>query len=197
VVALFAMFVLLTMEFKSYFQPLLIIAIIPFGCAGSVFGHALMGMPLTIFSMFGLVALAGVVVNDSIVLIDFINHRVRDGMPLFDALREAGKLRFRPVFLTSVTTIGGLYPLLTETSFQAQFLVPMATSLVFGLAATTLIVLVLVPVMYSFFGTSARESSLDDEEGWEEPTAPGLEGQHLSAEIEAAEKQPVAVAAIS
>ena len=74
IVALFAMFVLLTMEFKSYFQPLLIIAIIPFGCAGAVFGHALLGMPLTIFSMFGLVALAGVVVNDSIVLIDFINH---------------------------------------------------------------------------------------------------------------------------
>ena len=165
IVALFAMFVLLTMEFKSYFQPLLIIAIIPFGCAGAVFGHALLGMPLTIFSMFGLVALAGVVVNDSIVLIDFINHRVRSGMPLFDSLREAGQLRFRPVFLTSVTTIGGLFPLMTETSFQAQFLVPMATSLVFGLAATTLIVLVLVPVMYSFFGASA--SATEDEPAWQ------------------------------
>ncbi len=167
IVALFAMFVLLTMEFKSYFQPLLIIAIIPFGCAGSVFGHALLGMPLTIFSMFGLVALAGVVVNDSIVLIDFINHRVRSGMPLYDSLREAGQLRFRPVFLTSVTTIGGLFPLMTETSFQAQFLVPMATSLVFGLAATTLIVLILVPVMYSFFGTSARKQ-IDKELDWQE-----------------------------
>ena len=165
IVALFAMFVLLTMEFKSYFQPLLIIAIIPFGCAGAVFGHALLGMPLTIFSMFGLVALAGVVVNDSIVLIDFINHRVRSGMPLFDSLREAGQLRFRPVFLTSVTTIGGLFPLMTETSFQAQFLVPMATSLVFGLAATTLIVLVLVPVMYSFFGASA--SATEEEPAWQ------------------------------
>ena len=162
IVALFAMFVLLTMEFKSYFQPLLIIAIIPFGCAGAVFGHALLGMPLTIFSMFGLVALAGVVVNDSIVLIDFINHRVRSGMPLFESLREAGRLRFRPVFLTSVTTIGGLFPLMTETSFQAQFLVPMATSLVFGLAATTLIVLVLVPVMYSFFGTSTHSVEESD-----------------------------------
>ena len=168
IVALFAMFVLLTMEFKSYFQPLLIIAIIPFGCAGAVFGHALLGMPLTLFSMFGLVALAGVVVNDSIVLIDFINHRIRAGMPLFDSLREAGRLRFRPVFLTSVTTIGGLFPLMTETSFQAQFLVPMATSLVFGLAATTLIVLVLVPVMYSFFGTSARSVIIDDESDWQE-----------------------------
>ena len=165
IVALFAMFVLLTMEFKSYFQPLLIIAIIPFGCAGAVFGHALLGMPLTIFSMFGLVALAGVVVNDSIVLIDFINHRVRSGMPLFESLREAGRLRFRPVFLTSVTTIGGLFPLMTETSFQAQFLVPMATSLVFGLAATTLIVLVLVPVMYSFFGTSRTRQWMKNQIG--------------------------------
>jgi multidrug efflux pump subunit AcrB len=157
VVALFAMFVLLTMEFKSYFQPLLIIAIIPFGCAGAIFGHALMGMPLTIFSMFGLVALAGVVVNDSIVLIDFINLRVREGSPLRQSLREAGCLRFRPVMLTSITTIGGLLPLLFEKSFQAQFLIPMATALAFGLATTTLLVLVLVPVMYSFFGTSARE----------------------------------------
>ena len=157
IVALFAMFVLLTMEFKSYFQPFLILAAIPVGCAGAVFGHALMGMPLTLFSMFGLVALAGVVVNDSIVLVDFINARVREGQPLRRALREAGCVRFRPVFLTSITTIGGLLPLLLETSFQAQFLIPMATSMAFGLALTTLLVLILVPVMYSFFGTSARE----------------------------------------
>ncbi len=169
VVALFAMFVLLTMEFKSYFQPFLIIAIIPFGCAGAIFGHAIMGMPLTIFSMFGLVALAGVVVNDSIVLIDFINHRVREGQPLRQSLREAGCLRFRAVMLTSITTIGGLLPLLFEKSFQAQFLIPMATALAFGLATTTLLVLVLVPVMYSFFGTSARE---DHEEEYAEGFTP-------------------------
>ena len=156
IVAVFAMFVLLTMEFKSYFQPLLILAIIPFGCAGAVFGHALMGMPLTIFSMFGLVALAGVVVNDSIVLVDFINARVREGQPLRVAIREAGCLRFRPVFLTSITTIGGLMPIMLEKSFQAQLLIPMATALVFGLATTTILVLILVPVMYSFFGTSAH-----------------------------------------
>jgi multidrug efflux pump subunit AcrB len=162
VVASFAMFVLLTMEFKSYFQPFLIMAAIPFGCAGAVFGHALMGMPLTLFSMFGLVALAGVVVNDSICLIDFINIRVREGHPLRLALREAGCLRFRPVMLTSITTIGGLLPLLLEKSFQAQFLIPMATSLAFGLATTTVLVLVLVPVMYSFFGTSAREEHVEE-----------------------------------
>jgi HAE1 family hydrophobic/amphiphilic exporter-1 len=164
IVALFAMFILLTMEFKSYFQPLLIIFVIPFGCAGAVFGHALMGMPLTLFSMFGLVALSGVVVNDSIVLIDFINHRVRAGHPLRESLREAGCLRFRPVLLTSVTTIGGLTPLLLETSFQAQFLVPMATSMAFGLMTTTLIVLILVPVMYSFFGETARDGYLEEED---------------------------------
>ena len=162
VVALFAMFVLLTMEFKSYFQPFLILAAIPFGIAGAVFGHAFMGMPLTLFSMFGLVALAGVVVNDSICLIDFINLRVREGHPLRSALREAGCLRFRPVMLTSITTIGGLMPLLLEKSFQAQFLVPMATSMAFGLMMTTMLVLILVPVMYSFFGTSAREEHIDE-----------------------------------
>ena len=162
VVALFAMFVLLTMEFKSYFQPFLILAAIPFGIAGAVFGHAIMGMPLTLFSMFGLVALAGVVVNDSICLIDFINLRVREGHPLRVALREAGCLRFRPVMLTSITTIGGLLPLLLEKSFQAQFLIPMATSLAFGLAMMTLLVLILVPVMYSFFGTSAREEHVEE-----------------------------------
>jgi HAE1 family hydrophobic/amphiphilic exporter-1 len=162
IVALFAMFVLLTMEFKSYFQPFIILGAIPFGCAGAVFGHALMGMPLTLFSMFGLVALAGVVVNDSICLVDFINHRVREGHPLRLALRESGCLRFRPVMLTSITTIGGLMPLLLEKSFQAQFLVPMATSMVFGLVMTTLLVLILVPVLYSFFGTSAREEHVEE-----------------------------------
>jgi len=162
VVALFAMFVLLTMEFKSYFQPFIILGAIPFGCAGAVFGHALMGMPLTLFSMFGLVALAGVVVNDSICLVDFINHRVREGHPLRFALRESGCLRFRPVMLTSITTIGGLMPLLLEKSFQAQFLVPMATSMAFGLASTTLLVLILVPVLYTFFAATGDEERAEE-----------------------------------
>jgi len=152
IVSVFAMFVLLTMEFRSYLQPLLILTAIPFGAAGAVFGHALMGMPLTLFTMFGVVALAGIVVNDSIVLIDFINQRVREGRPIKVALREAGCLRFRPVFLTSVTTVGGLLPLLFDKSFQAQFLIPMATSMVFGEMVTTVLILVLIPVAYSFIG---------------------------------------------
>lgn len=147
-VAMVVMFVLLTFQFRSYFQPFLIMAIIPFGIIGAIWGHALLGLPITLFSLFGLVALTGVVVNDSIVLIDFINNRVREGVPLIDALIESGVRRCRPVLLTSVTTVGGVLPLVLETSFQAQLLIPMATALCFGLMMTTVLVLFLVPVMY-------------------------------------------------
>jgi multidrug efflux pump subunit AcrB len=118
---------------------------------GAIWGPAILGLPLTLFSMFGLVALAGVVVNDSIVLIDFINHRVRDGVPIREALVESGRRRFRPILLTSMTTIAGLGPLLTERSFQAQLLIPMAASLAFGLLVATGLVLILVPVFYLLY----------------------------------------------
>ncbi len=150
--ALVAMFVVLTIEFRSYFQPLLILAIIPFGAVGAIVGHFVLRMPLSLFSVFGLVALTGVVVNDSIVLIDFINHRVKAGSPLRIALLEAGQRRLRPVLLTSLTTIAGLLPLLVETSFQAQILIPMAVSLVYGLMLATVLVLFLVPTFYSVYG---------------------------------------------
>ena len=151
VVAVLCMYVLLVLQFRSYVQPLLILAIVPFGMIGAVWGHALLGLPLTLFSMFGLVALAGVVVNDSIVLIDFINARVRSGLPAWDALVEAGSRRFRPILLTSMTTIAGLLPLLTERSFQAQLLIPMAASLAFGLMVATVLVLLLIPVLYRLY----------------------------------------------
>ena len=150
-VALLAMYVLLVLQFRSYVQPALIMCIIPFGMIGAVWGHALLGIPLTLFSMFGLVALAGVVVNDSIVLIDFINSRVRAGIPATEALVDAGARRFRPILLTSMTTIAGLLPLLTEKSFQAQLLIPMAASLAFGLMLATILVLLLVPVFYKIY----------------------------------------------
>ncbi|QDT11365.1 efflux RND transporter permease subunit [Planctomycetes bacterium K23_9] len=149
--AILAMYVLLVLQFRSYIQPALILAIIPFGMIGAVWGHAVLGLPLTLFSMFGLVALAGVVVNDSIVLIDFINSRVRDGVPGQQALLESGERRFRPIMLTSMTTIAGLLPLMTERSFQAQLLIPMAASLAFGLMLATFLVLFLVPVFYSIY----------------------------------------------
>lgn len=126
-------------------------AIIPFGIVGAIWGHAIMGLPLTLFSMLGLVALTGVVVNDSIVLVDFINAEVHSGNTLENALLEAGQRRFRPVLLTSLTTIAGLFPILMETSFQAQLVIPMATSLCFGLMLSTLLVLVLVPTFYGAY----------------------------------------------
>lgn len=170
-VALLAMYVLLTMEFTSYGQPLVVMAVIPFGIVGAVLGHWVMGLPLTLFSTLGLVALTGIVVNDSIVLVDFINGAVRSGVPLEQAVLQAGSRRFRPVMLTSLTTIAGLAPILTETSFQAQLVIPMAASLCFGLATSTILVLVLVPVFYliyaRIFGVSvdavtAAERSADE-----------------------------------
>lgn len=151
-VALLAMFMLLTMEFNSYGQPLVVLAVIPFGIVGAIWGHAIMGLPLTLFSMLGIVALTGVVVNDSIVLVDFINARLKAGVELNEAVLEAGQRRFRPVLLTSMTTVAGLFPVLMEKSFQAQLVIPMATSLCFGLLLSTLLVLILVPTFYVIYG---------------------------------------------
>jgi multidrug efflux pump subunit AcrB len=150
-VALVAMFVLLTMEFRTYLQPLMIMVIIPFGIAGAIWGHLLFGLPISMFSLFGLVALTGVVVNDSIVLIDFINERVRGGMELQEAIIDAGRRRFRPVLLTSLTTVAGLLPVVLERSLQAQIVIPMAIALCFGLIFSTVLVLVMVPMLYQVY----------------------------------------------
>ena len=159
--AMIIMYLLLVVEFRSYVQPLLIMAIIPFGAIGAAWGHLLMGLEITLFSFFGLVALTGIVVNDSIVLVDFINARVRGGMNPQEALLQAGRRRLRPVFLTSMTTIGGLIPMLLETSFQAQFLVPMAASIAFGLALSTLLVLFQVPVFFRLYLTACQFFGFD------------------------------------
>lgn len=179
--ACMAMYLLLVVEFRSYIQPLLIMCIIPFGVIGAVWGHGFMGIEVTLFSFFGLVALTGIVVNDSIVLVDFINARVRDGMDSTEALLEAGRRRLRPVFLTSLTTIGGLVPMLLETSFQAQFLVPMATSIAFGLMLSTLLVLFQVPVFFRIYllvsqalGFDPTKSTLSDSEDIADKTEDSL-----------------------
>ncbi len=151
VLAMACMYLLLVFEFNSYLQPFIILAIVPFGIVGAIYGHALQGLPLTLFSMFGMVTLAGVVVNDSIVLVDFINQCVRKGMPVQEALMTSGGRRLRPIFLTSVTTIAGLAPMLLEKSFQAQVLIPMANALAFGLLASTLLVLFIVPFLYKIY----------------------------------------------
>ena len=152
-IALLCMYILLTLEFRSYMQPLIIMCVIPFGWMGSIIGHAILDLDLTLFSFFGLIALTGVVVNDSIVLVDFINHQIRSGVPLNQALMTAGKRRFRPILLTSMTTIAGLFPMLLETSLQAQVLIPMAASLIFGLLTGTLLILILVPVFYHIYAS--------------------------------------------
>ncbi|WP_022668054.1 efflux RND transporter permease subunit [Desulfospira joergensenii] len=147
-IAAMVMFLLLASQFRSYVQPVIIMTAIPFGLVGAVAGHLVMGLDITMFSIFGIVALSGIVVNDSLILIDSVNTRVREGAELFRAVIDTGKSRFRPVLLTSVTTVAGLFPLLLETSFQAQFLIPMAVSISFGLIAATGLTLVFVPALY-------------------------------------------------
>ncbi|MDH5619273.1 MAG: efflux RND transporter permease subunit, partial [Gammaproteobacteria bacterium] len=147
VIVLFVIYCLLALPLKSYTQPIVIMSVIPFGIIGAVIGHWLMGHSLTMLSMLGLMALTGVAINDSLVLVDYVNQRHRAaGDDLQTSVERAGVVRFRPVMLTSLTTFFGLLPLLMEKSSSAQFLVPMAISLGFGILFATLITLLLVPV---------------------------------------------------
>ncbi len=145
---LFAIYALMAIPLKSYLQPLIIMSVIPFGMIGALIGHLLVGIPFSALSLFGLVALAGVVVNDSIIMVDFINQSVDAGMKVREAVLRAGSERFRPIMLTSLTTFFGLLPILMETSFSAQIVIPMAVSLGFGIMFATLITLVLIPCLY-------------------------------------------------
>ena len=145
---LFIVYALLAIPFKSYWQPLVVMSIMPLGLVGAIIGHWIMGKDLSIMSMLGMLALTGVVVNDSLVLVDYINKQRRRGVELMQAVLNAGAARFRPVMLTSLTTFAGLMPLLFEKSTQAQFLIPMAISLGFGILFATMVTLVLVPVNY-------------------------------------------------
>ena len=147
-VALICIFALLAIPFKSYLQPFIIMFCIPFGVIGAIIGHIIMGYSLSVMSLFGLVAMTGVVVNDSLVLIDFANRRYREGVSALQAVQQSGIQRFRPILLTTLTTCGGLAPIITETSRQARFLIPMAISLGFGILFATFITLVMVPCLY-------------------------------------------------
>ncbi len=156
VVALFAMYAMLAIAFNSYVQPLLIAAAIPFGFVGAVGGHVLVGETVSMISVLGLIALAGVVVNDSLVLIDAINRATRRGVPIHEAVRTASQSRFRAILLTSLTTFLGLTPMMMETSMQARFIVPMAVALAFGVAFATLITLTLMPALYLMIDDAKR-----------------------------------------
>lgn len=148
-IAMFIIYALLAVPLKSYVQPFIVMLVIPFSLIGAIAGHVFLGQDMSILSILGVVALAGVVVNDSLVLVDFINQERSEGIPLRTAIEEAGALRFRPIILTSLTTFVGLLPLLFEQSLQAQFLIPMATSLSFGVLFATLMTLLLVPAFYN------------------------------------------------
>ncbi|MDH3584648.1 MAG: efflux RND transporter permease subunit, partial [Phycisphaerae bacterium] len=147
-IAMFMIYGLLGVQFKSYAQPLIVMSAIPFGLIGAVVGHVVFGMDLSFLSGFGVVALTGVVVNDSLIMIDLINRMKNENLPLEQVLVESGVRRFRPIMLTTLTTFCGLTPMLLEQSLQARFLVPMAVSLAFGVVFATMITLLLVPTLY-------------------------------------------------
>ena len=146
-IALFMIYALLAIPFKSYTQPLIIMAAIPFGIIGALVGHIVMGLAVGILSIFGIIGLAGVVVNDSLVLIDYVNKEREKGLDVKQAVINAGKVRFRPIMLTSVTTFVGVLPLILERSLQAQFLIPIAASLGFGILFATFIIMIIVPAL--------------------------------------------------
>lgn len=146
--ALVGIYAMLAIPFRSYSQPLIIMSAIPFGLLGAVLGHMILGINLTINSILGMVALIGIVVNDSLVLVDFINRRKQAGDSILEAVTRSGSARFRPIMLTSLTTFAGLLPLMFEKNVQAQFLIPMAVSLGFGILFATFITLLLIPINY-------------------------------------------------
>ncbi len=145
--ALLGIFALLAIPLNSYIQPLVIMSAIPFGIVGALIGHAIVGVPVGLFSLFGIIGLTGVVVNDTLVFMDFVNAEKARGLVLEDALLNAARQRFRPIFLTSLTTFLGISPLIFERSIQAQFLAPTAVSLGFGILFATLLIMVVVPAL--------------------------------------------------
>jgi multidrug efflux pump subunit AcrB len=147
ILAMLVIYGLLAIPFGSYIQPLIVMAAIPFGVIGALLAHLVLGLSLGLLSLFGIIGLSGVVVNDSLVMIDFINEERRSGTPAHEAIIKGAKVRFRPIMLTSLTTFLGVAPLVFERSLQAQFLIPMAASLAFGILFATAILMLLVPAL--------------------------------------------------
>ena len=146
--ALLGIFCLLGIQFRSYLQPLIVMSAIPLGLIGALIGHLLMGISLSFLSFFGVVALTGVVVNDSLIMIDTINRKRNQNETIHAVVIQCSMRRFRPILLTTLTTFLGLTPMLLESSLQARFLIPMVVSLAFGVLFATIITLILVPALY-------------------------------------------------
>ncbi|MHA7943817.1 efflux RND transporter permease subunit [Formosa sp. 3Alg 14/1] len=147
-IAILLIYALLAIAFQSYIQPIIVMTAIPFGIVGAVIGHILLGYDLSLVSLMGVIALSGVVVNDSLIMIDYANKRRKEGDSIYESIHEAGLRRFRPIILTTMTTFGGLAPIILESSSQAMYLIPMAISLGFGIVFATAIILVIVPCLY-------------------------------------------------
>ncbi len=161
-IGLVMIFILLSFQFRSYAEPLVVMSVIPLALIGVIWGHLLLGLQLTMPSIIGFASLAGIVVNDSILLVEFLKLRVREGASVVEAAKKASRDRFRAVLLTSITTMVGLTPLLLERSLQAQIMIPLATSIVFGLLATTMLVLLLVPSLFSILDDRGLSSITAD-----------------------------------
>ncbi|ABN60363.1 efflux RND transporter permease subunit [Shewanella baltica] len=157
--ALFTIYALMAIPLKSYSQPLIIMSVIPFGIIGALFGHLIQGLAMSVLSLCGIVALAGVVVNDSLILVDFVNREREQGQSVRQAAVDSGCYRFRAIILTSLTTFVGLVPIILERSLQAQIVIPMATSLAFGILFSTVVTLILVPLLYIILDDVSRSSS--------------------------------------
>jgi multidrug efflux pump subunit AcrB len=154
--AVLGIFIIVATIFRSYAQPFIILVAVPFGIIGAILGHLLLGYNMSIMSIFGMVALTGVVVNDAIVLIERVNENLAEEMSFFDAIIQGGVRRFRAIFLTSLSTIGGLAPMILESDLQAKFLIPMALSLAAGVAFATVLTLVLIPSLLVIFNDVRR-----------------------------------------
>jgi len=167
--ALFGIYALLAIPTKSYLQPLIIMGVIPFGMIGAVFGHWITGYALSMMSLMGVIALSGVVVNDSLIMVDFVNKAIADGSDRYTAVVQSGMKRFRAILLTSLTTFAGLVPMLLEDSAQAQEIIPMAISLAFGIVFATVITLLLIPSLYMILEDLAawwqNRAAVDEAEG--------------------------------
>ncbi len=177
-ISLFGIYALLAIPLKSYLQPLIIMGVIPFGVIGALIGHMLLGIPFDMFSFFGVIALSGVVVNDSLIMVDFVNKSVANGVDKHQAVIDSGSKRFRAILLTSLTTFFGLLPMLLEPSLQAQMVIPMAVSLSFGIIFATVITLLLVPSLYIVLDDFAR-------------LLPGYKDQKTAAKIVSAENAQI------
>jgi len=166
-IVLLAIYALLAIGLRSYVEPIIILTAVPFGFVGALIGHLIIGMPVSLYSFLGLFAAAGVVINDNLVLVDCIKNLKKEGMNFTDAIAEGGRMRFRAIILTSITTFIGLTPIMFETSYQAIFIIPMVVSLTFGVLFATMITLILVPCLYdikeTIVGNFSFLRSRDDE----------------------------------